>query len=68
MNPLTLQDSFEPYYEGRASSFVSIAPSAVERARAVKERIERERKGQRGGRFGAECGSNAGVTPQGPSR
>jgi hypothetical protein len=46
MNPLTLQDSFEPYYEGRASSFVSIAPSAVERARAVKERIERERKGQ----------------------
>jgi len=44
MNSLALQDSFEPYYEGRQSTFGSIEPSAVERARAVIERIERARK------------------------
>jgi hypothetical protein len=59
MNPLTLQDSFEPYYEGRASSFVSIAPSAVERARAVKERIERERKARATGEATADDDNKA---------
>ena len=44
MNPLALQDGFEPYYEGRKSIFATIEPAAVERARAIKERIERARK------------------------
>ena len=44
MNPLALQDSFEPYYAGRKSIFATIEPAAVERARAIKDRIERARK------------------------
>jgi hypothetical protein len=44
MNSLALQDSFEPYYEGRRSIFATIEPSAVERARVIKERIEQARK------------------------
>jgi hypothetical protein len=44
MNSLALQDSFEPYYVGRQSTFGSMEPSAVERALAVIERIELARK------------------------
>ena len=44
MNSLGLQDTFEPYYEGRRNTFASIQPAAVERARRIKERIEQARK------------------------
>jgi hypothetical protein len=44
MNTLGLQDVFEPYYEGRKSSFATIEPNAVERARRLKERIDEARR------------------------
>lgn len=44
MSKLGLQDVFEPYYEGRKTGFATIDPSAVERARRVKERIEEARR------------------------
>lgn len=47
MNTLGIQDVFEPYYEGRRNSFARIDPSAVEKARKLKERIEEMRKAER---------------------
>jgi hypothetical protein len=47
MNSLGLQDVFEPYYDGRKNTFSSIEPSAVDRARRIKERIEEARKVRR---------------------
>jgi hypothetical protein len=44
MSTLGLQDVFEPYYEGRKTGFATIDPSAVEKARKVKERIEEVRR------------------------
>jgi hypothetical protein len=44
MSTLGLQDVFEPYYEGRKNCFATIEPSAVERARKIKERIEEARR------------------------
>ena len=44
MNPLKIQDVFEPYYEGRKKTFATIEPSAVEKAKKLKERLEELRK------------------------
>ncbi len=49
MGQLAIQDSFEPYYEGRMNKnrFSTIEPSAVERARKLKERLEQLRANDR---------------------
>lgn len=44
MTSLAVQDVFEPYYEGRKKTFATIDPSAVERAKKLKERLEELRK------------------------
>jgi hypothetical protein len=44
MNTLKIQDSFEPYYEGRKDSFVRVDPGAVEKAMEAKDRIEQARR------------------------
>ena len=43
MNTLGLQHTFEPSFEGGNSTFASIEPAAVERARKLKDRIEEAR-------------------------
>ena len=42
MGKLAIQDSFEPYYEGRMNKnlFATIDPIAVEKARRIKDRLE----------------------------
>lgn len=42
MGKLAIQDTFEPYYEGRMNKnlFATIDPIAVEKAKRLKERLE----------------------------
>ena len=44
MDTLKIQDSFEPYYDGRRNVFARVDPRAVEKAREAKDRIELARK------------------------
>jgi hypothetical protein len=44
MNTLKIQDSFEPYYDGRKTSFARIDPRAVTKAKDLKDRLEDARK------------------------
>ena len=46
MDTLKIQESFEPYYDGRKNAFASVDPRAVDRAKEVKDRIERARKAE----------------------
>jgi hypothetical protein len=49
LGQLAIQDSFEPYYEGRKNHniFATIEPGAVEKARKLKERLEQLRANDR---------------------
>ncbi len=44
MDTLKIQDSFEPYYDGRKNVFARVDPRAVEKAREARDRIEQARK------------------------
>jgi hypothetical protein len=44
MNTLQIQDSFEPYFDGRKNTLSRIDPLAIEKAREAKDRIEAARK------------------------
>ena len=57
MGKLVIQDTFEPYYEGRMTTnlFATIDPVAVEKAKRLKERLEALRVAEQnnGGRSAA---------------
>ena len=44
MDTLKIQDSFEPYYDGRKNVFARVDPRAVEKAKEARDRIEHARK------------------------
>jgi hypothetical protein len=44
MDALVIQDSFEPYYEGRKSGLAGVDPGAIDKAMEVRDRIDQERK------------------------
>ena len=44
MNTLQIQDSFEPYFDGRKNALSRVDPRAVDKAKQVKERIDEARK------------------------
>jgi len=44
MNTLQIQDSFEPYFDGRKNALSRIDPRAVDKAKQAKERIDEGRK------------------------
>jgi hypothetical protein len=46
MDTLKIQDSFEPYYEGRKNSFARLDPRAIDKAREARDRIEQARKAE----------------------
>ena len=44
MNTLQIQDSFEPYFEGRKNTLSRVDPRAIEKAKQAKDRIEDARR------------------------
>ena len=44
MNTLQIQDSFEPYFDGRKNTLSRVDPRAVEKAKQAKDRIDDARK------------------------
>ena len=44
MNTLQIQDSFEPYFDGRKNTLSRVGPRAIEKAKQAKDRIEDARK------------------------
>jgi hypothetical protein len=44
MNTLQIQDSFEPYFDGRKATLSHVDPRAIEKAKGAKDRIEDARK------------------------
>jgi hypothetical protein len=46
MDTLKIQDSFEPYYDGRKNAFARVDPRAVDKAKEARDRIEQARKAE----------------------
>jgi hypothetical protein len=44
MNTLQIQDSFEPYFDGRKNTLSRVDPRAIEKAKQTKDRIDDARK------------------------
>jgi hypothetical protein len=44
MDTLKIQDSFEPYYDGRKNAFARVDPRAMDKAKEARDRIEHARK------------------------
>jgi hypothetical protein len=44
MNMLHIQDSFEPYFDGRKATLSRVDPRAIEKAKQARDRIEDARK------------------------
>jgi hypothetical protein len=44
MNTLQIQDSFEPYFEGRKKTLSRVDPRAIEKAREARDRIDEARR------------------------
>jgi hypothetical protein len=40
MNTLQIQDSFEPYFDGRKNTLSRVDPRAIEKAKQARDRIE----------------------------
>jgi hypothetical protein len=46
MNTLQIQDSFEPYFDGRKATLSHVDPRATEKAKQARDRIEDARKAE----------------------
>ena len=44
MNTLQIQDSFEPYFDGRKNTLSRVDPRAIEKAKQAQDRIDETRK------------------------